>query len=53
MTMGAMQDSDSKSLEKILAQQRQKEIAADDYSHKIENWLRLADQMLKTDEKEK
>ena len=46
MTMGAMEDSNSKSLEKVLAQQRQKEIAADDYSHKIENWLRLADQML-------
>lgn len=49
MTMGAMEDSNSKSLEKVLAQQRQKEIAADDYSHKIENWLRLADQMLGTD----
>ena len=46
MTMGDMQDSNSKSLEKVLAQQRKKEIAADDYHSKIENWLRLADQML-------
>ena len=43
-----MQDSNSKSLEKVLAQQRKKEIAADDYHSKIENWLRLADQMLGT-----
>lgn len=48
MTMGDMQDSNSKSLEKVLAQQRKKEIAADDYHSKIENWLRLADQMLGT-----
>jgi hypothetical protein len=41
-----MQKSNSKSLEKLLAQQRNKEIAADDYYSKIENWLRLADQML-------
>ena len=49
MTMGDMQDSDSKSLDQLLANQRKKEIAADDYFSKIETWLKLADQLLATD----
>jgi hypothetical protein len=51
MTMDDMQDSDSKSLEALVANQRKREIAADDYFSKIENWLKLADQLLATDEK--
>jgi hypothetical protein len=53
MTMGDMQDSNSKPMEALLAQLRKKEIAADDYSSKIETWLRLADQMLGTDQKKR
>lgn len=47
MAMGVMEESSSKSLEKLLAKQKIKEIAAEDYDCKIETWLRLADQMLK------
>ena len=46
-----MQASGSKSLDKLLANQRKKETAADDYFSKIETWLKLADQLLATDEK--
>jgi hypothetical protein len=46
MAMGVMEESSSKSLEKLLAKQKIKEIAAEDYDCKIETWLRLADQML-------
>jgi hypothetical protein len=53
MTMGAMKERSSRSLEKLLAQQRRKEIAADDYSCRIETWLRLADQMLTSQDEQK